>query len=141
MPDDIPTVTDVYEAVRRMNHALSFEDRLFTIRDTEMRGDEGPRVQSWRWGLDILKRAGLLGAPTSMMIVHQSAPLLLGVQRCTRCGETLYDVKTSTGEPWRGRVRVFLGRTKTYVPTTDPATCIAPVDDREPRDGEAADRL
>lgn len=118
-----PTPADVYEAIRRMNEALAFKDRVFTIRDTEMRGDDGPRVQAWRFGLDVLDRAGLLKPPTAIMVVHQAAPPLLGLQRCSRCGAVLYDAKTSSGEPWRGRVRVFLGKPPFLAATLDEATC------------------
>lgn len=125
-----PTPADVFGAIRTMNEALPLADRVFTIRDTEMRGDDGPRVQAWRFGLAVLDRAGLLKPPTAIMVVHQSAPPLLGVQRCSRCGAVLYDAKTSSGEPWRGRVRVFLGKPPLYVATMDEATCeVVPKED------------
>ena len=62
------------------------------------------------------------------MVVHQSGPPLFGVQRCSRCGEVLLDEKMKQQAPWepnwfRGRVRVFLGKPKTYVATMDAATC------------------
>lgn len=132
MPDDAtPTVSEVYEAIRRMHEALNLEDRLRTIRDTEIRTD-GPRVQAWAYGLDVLRRAGLLQPPTQVMAVHQAEPPVFGVQRCLRCGEILLDGRAGGSEPewWRGRVRVYLGKTKHYVATMDAATCLAPVDDR-----------
>lgn len=133
MNDAVPTVTEVYEAIRRMHEALDLRDRVFTIRDTEMRGEDGPRVQAWVYGLEVLGRAGLLSPPTQMMLVHQAGPAVLGVQACARCGEILIDGRGASSEPawWRGRVRVYLGKARHYVGTSDPATCVRPVDDRE----------